>query len=255
LAGVFARHDTPRNYVIGTPNHSVFLAAGRPYRISYPAALGDECLTLRFSDEILSQVLPDTVSQGDALTALRMQGLLSPSLMFARNLLWSGLANCRWQPLEIEEVGISLLTTALRNICNAHKNAPRRATAGSLRRIETIKEAVSLHPERTWTLGKLAKLAGISPYHLAHKFREDMGTSVYQYVLRARLAKALGLVLDTDAGLTSIALETGFTSHSHFAARFRALFGLAPGELRRRAKPGQIAELRKIVIAGTVGLA
>ncbi len=255
LAGVFARHDSPRDHVIGTPNHAVFLAAGRPYRISFPATLGDECLTLRFSDDILPRVLPDSVSLCDARAALRIHGLLSPSLMFARNLLWSGLAHRRWQSLEIEEVGVGLLASVLRTVSGTKLAAPHRATAANLRRVEAIKEIVSLHPERRWTLGKLAELAGVSPYHLAHKFREDMGTTVHQYILRARLAKALGLVLDTDAGLTTIAIETGFTSHSHFAARFRALFGLTPSELRRRAKPGEIAELRKIVIAGPIGTA
>ena len=56
-------------------------------------------------------------------------------------------------------------------------------------------------------------------------------------------------MLDTDTNLTAIALETGFASHSHFTARFRALFGLTPIELRRGASSRKIAELRKIVTA------
>lgn len=106
-----------------------------------------------------------------------------------------------------------------------------------------------MHPERKWTLGELADLACVSPYHLAHIFREEVGESVYRYVLRSRLAKALNAVLDADTDLTAIALETGFASHSHFTVRFRALFGLAPIELRRDASSRKIVELRKIVTA------
>src|SRR5262245_22486297 len=48
LAGVFTKHDGPRSHVTGTPTHAVFLHAERPYRISFPAGVGDECLTIRY---------------------------------------------------------------------------------------------------------------------------------------------------------------------------------------------------------------
>jgi AraC-like DNA-binding protein len=46
-------------------------------------------------------------------------------------------------------------------------------------------------------------------------------------------------VLDSNLDLTSIALDAGFTSHSHFTARFREFFGLTPDALRRAAAPGR----------------
>ena len=56
-------------------------------------------------------------------------------------------------------------------------------------------------------------------------------------------------MLDSNLDLTSIALDTGFASHSHFTARFRAFFGLTPEALRRSAGSGSAAQLRKIVTA------
>jgi AraC family transcriptional regulator len=73
--------------------------------------------------------------------------------------------------------------------------------------------------------------------------------------VRSRLAKALGIVLESDTDLTTVALETGFASHSHFTARFRGLFGLTPTDLRRRAGPREVSELRKIVTAGPTATA
>jgi AraC-like DNA-binding protein len=116
-------------------------------------------------------------------------------------------------------------------------------------RAARVKEAISIHPERKWRLSELAALACLSHWHLAHVFRAEVGESVYRYVLRARLAKALDAVLDSDSDLTAIALERGFSSHSHFTARFRALFGMTPAELRRTATCASAAELRKIVTA------
>ncbi|APV49103.1 hypothetical protein BWI17_05065 [Betaproteobacteria bacterium GR16-43] len=73
----------------------------------------------------------------------------------------------------------------------------------------------------------------MSPYHLAHVFRREVGTSVYAYVLRLRLAQALTAVIDSDADITTIALDAGFASHSHFTRHFRTFFGTPPAELRK----------------------
>jgi transcriptional regulator GlxA family with amidase domain len=82
-----------------------------------------------------------------------------------------------------------------------------------------------------------------------------MGTSVYGFVVRARLARALDGVLDTDAGLTEIALDAGFASHSHFTARFRALFGRTPQQLRGGVRRSAVRELRRIVAASELAAA
>jgi AraC family transcriptional regulator len=76
-----------------------------------------------------------------------------------------------------------------------------------------------------------------------------VGISIYDYVLRERLARTLDAVLDCDDDLTSIALDAGFASHSHFTARFRSFFGYTPTALRRIATAAHVAELRKIVTA------
>jgi hypothetical protein len=53
LAGVFAKHDGPRQQVITTPSHALSISAGRPYRLSFPGCIGDRCLALRFSSDAL----------------------------------------------------------------------------------------------------------------------------------------------------------------------------------------------------------
>jgi len=99
-------------------------------------------------------------------------------------------------------------------------------------------------------VAKLAGVANLSPFHLCHVFREMTGTSIYDYVLHERLARTLDAVLDCGDDLTTIALDAGFASHSHFTARFRSFFGCTPGALRRLANAAKVAELRKIVTAG-----
>jgi AraC family transcriptional regulator len=253
IAGVFAKHDGPRRHVIATPNHAVFISAGNPYRISFPARIGDECLTLRLSSADLARVMPEAMSRdGFDSSAFASHTLLSPADMLTRSLLWRQFSRGEGDPLEVEELGIGLLVSTLRAARKARAGRRRAAPSNAgrrLRHVERIKEAISICPERKWTLGDLADLACVSPCHLAHVFREEVGTSVYHYVLRSRLAKALDTVLDSDIDLTAVALDGGFASHSHFTARFRALFGLTPNELRRGARSRKAIEMRKIVTA------
>jgi AraC-like DNA-binding protein len=251
--GVFAVHDGPRRHVIATSNHAVLLSAGSPYRVSFPACIGDQCLTLQFSSAALARVLPQAMGRdGFDSSAYATRALLAPSVMLTRSLLLHRLARGQVDPLEVEELGVSLLGCALSAARTDAAGRNRRVPRNSVRRwhqVERVKEAISTCPERKWTLGDLADLACVSPFHLGHVFREEMGASVYGYVLRSRLAKALGAVLESDTDLTAVALQTGFASHSHFTARFREFFGLTPTELRRGARPRDVTQLRKIVTA------
>jgi AraC family transcriptional regulator len=253
LAGVFAKHENPRRQIVATANHAVLITANTPYRISFPGGIGDRCLTLRFSDEVLTQIVPDAARlQRSASPQLVSCCLLDPSVMLARSLLWHRIATGQCERLDVEETGTALLASTLRALRkDGRDDRPDRSTR-RLRAIEAVKEVISLSPERKWTLDRLAELANISVYHLSHVFRQELGVSVYQYVTQARLAKALDTVLDADTELTTIALDAGFASHSHFTNRFRAFFGATPSDLRRGKNLASKTELRKIVTAGQI---
>ena len=239
LAGVFAMHDGPRKHAIATPNHAVFVAAGRPYQMTLPTDAGDECLALRFTPESLARLAPEALSRdGFDFSAFEYCTPLDPAVLLARSLLWARLRHGERDPLELEEIGARLLVGALQAARKAGRARPRRRarSARLLRQVGRVAEAIGTQPDRKWTLHALAAVAQVSPWHLTRVFREETGASVYRYVVRARLAKALDAVLDGDASLSTIAHESGFSSHSHFTARFRRLFGVTPLEARQNRK-------------------
>jgi AraC-like DNA-binding protein len=256
LAGVFAKHDGPRQRALVTPDHALLISAHKPYRLSFPGRIGDRCLALRFTSAALSRVMPHSMA-GDGFDAARFapHALLPPAVMLARSQLFQRLARGQVETLEAEELGLGLLAAALgaARLPHADRGDPDRAAPGTSARrrrlVERTIEAIGSQPERRWTLGDLAEHASVSPYHLAHVFRADVGISVYGYAMRSRLARALDAVLDGDDGLTEIALDAGFASHSHFTARFRALFGHTPAQLRRGVDDSTVRDLRKIVTA------
>ncbi len=74
-----------------------------------------------------------------------------------------------------------------------------------------------------------------------------MGESIHRYLLRARLASALQVVMDSDTPLTDIAAQLNFATPSHFAAAFRRAYGVTPSALRAAARGA--GKLRTILTA------
>ena len=151
--------------------------------------------------------------------------------------------------LKSRAIGLDLLNVSFDAMRKERSDVRPAALTRRTRAMERVKEAIAVAPSRKWNVARLAKLANLSPFHLCHVFRQMAGTSIYDYVLQERLAHALDAVLDGDDDLTSIALDAGFASHSHFTARFRGFFGCTPAALRRTATASRLAELRKIVTA------
>ena len=87
---------------------------------------------------------------------------------------------------------------------------------------------------RRWTLAQIAAELRCSPVYLTQVFQQVEGLPLYRYELRLRLARALDLLAQYD-DLTTLALDLGFSSHSHFSAAFRAAYGRSPSEFRRSA--------------------
>jgi AraC-like DNA-binding protein len=91
-------------------------------------------------------------------------------------------------------------------------------------------------PGEAVTLTDLATAVGTSPFYLTRLFRRELGIPLHQYVLRLRLAIAMERIRQGADPLSRLAFDLGFSSHSHFSAAFRRVFGITPSQvgLRRR---------------------
>ncbi|HVE72165.1 MAG TPA: helix-turn-helix transcriptional regulator [Thermoanaerobaculia bacterium] len=85
------------------------------------------------------------------------------------------------------------------------------------------------------SLTRIAREAGTSPFHLARTFKRVMGTTLHQHRLAVRLHTSLAMLRDTRDDISTIALDLGFTDHSHFTVSFRRRFGITPSAYRRGA--------------------
>jgi AraC family transcriptional regulator len=84
------------------------------------------------------------------------------------------------------------------------------------------------------SLQVLAKESGYSRVHFVRMFRAATGYTPHNYLLKLRLDRVRELLATPTLSLTDIALECGFSSHSHLSRVFRQVLGSTPSEYRRR---------------------
>ena len=128
-----------------------------------------------------------------------------------------------------EYLAHSLATYLLRRYSENRDSAARPARhdkiAGALQYIDAqIMDDLSL--------SKLSKIAHLSPYHFARRFKQSTGLTPHQYILQRRIDEAKRLLRDTTLDLAEIAQRLGFRDQSHFTARFRKATGMTPKRWR-----------------------
>lgn len=114
-------------------------------------------------------------------------------------------------------------------------------TGHTARRLVTrAKQLVHEWLGRRFSLADVARQVGVTPVYLTTVFRQVEGMPLYRYHNRVRLAHALNRLPGAEC-LTSLALDLGYSSHSHFSAAFRAQFGVTPSRFRAEQGAGSAA--------------
>lgn len=99
---------------------------------------------------------------------------------------------------------------------------------------------ISANLDREPALEEIARAAHFSAFHFHRIFKAATGEPVFGFVRRLRLERAANrLLADLRTDVTTVALESGFSSSQNFAKAFRARFGESPSEFRGR-KAGNI---------------
>jgi AraC-like DNA-binding protein len=101
------------------------------------------------------------------------------------------------------------------------------------RAVERARELLASDLARPLTLAETAAAVHCSPHHLARQFQRVNGVGPHGYRTRLRMLAALERLREGEDDLSALAQDLGFTSHSHFSARFRAHWGLTPQQMRK----------------------
>jgi len=106
-----------------------------------------------------------------------------------------------------------------------------------LKHAEDMLRASFSSPPSLW---ELASALGVHPVHLAREFRRHFQCTVGGYIRRLRIDFVRRALLETDAPLTEIALDAGFSDQSHLTRAFREATGVPPAQFRKFCRRKQI---------------
>jgi transcriptional regulator GlxA family with amidase domain len=106
---------------------------------------------------------------------------------------------------------------------------------------------IEAYADQPLDLERSARQAGLSPYHFLRLFAAVLGVTPHQYLVRARLRRAAGLLVEDDRPITAVAFDVGFGDLSNFVRTFHRVAGLSPRHFRQMARARDGAGVRKFL--------
>lgn len=99
--------------------------------------------------------------------------------------------------------------------------------------ITKMKQFVDMNFTENLTLSEIAESVHSNQYYIAHLFKDELGISPGQYIIRRRIGEAQTLLLTTDKSISYIASSVGYDSVQQFNTLFKRKVGLSPSAYRK----------------------
>jgi AraC family transcriptional regulator len=220
------------------PGGALLHRAGRAIERRSVGSAGDRADWFGFRPAVFEEALDATGARAGRVADRAVSLPLPPALRWRAERLRLALAADSAEPLAVEETALALLADVAAGLAGqSRRDRPRRAATRARRQrlADATRAWLDAHAEGSHGLPEIAREVGASVYHLARLFHAEVGLTLHEYRLRQRLGRAISrLAADGPSDLSDLALELGFSSHSHFCRVFRQRVGVAPSVLRDR---------------------
>jgi AraC family transcriptional regulator len=222
--GLFAYAVGRRKWLVDS-NKILFISPGWEYRDEQPVpGLGHATVIVNPARELVEEIC----EPGGGRPAFPVGAVhASPRLQLMTQSL-RGRLSVDTDALGNDERVVHVMRLAM-------NGAPVRARP-SARTVDRAKQFLHAQQCERLSLDQVARAVGVSPVYLTQEFTRSEGIPLYRYQLSLRLSRALVDLPHAD-DITGLALDLGFSSHSHFTLAFRKAFGLTPSEFRQSSAP------------------
>ena len=238
---------TPRGIGLIDSLHAGMFNAFEPYTTSHPCGTGDHGSGLVLRDDLFLEILARRHPRAAEDERRLPPTALCPTTALRRqyDLLRTAESEEGLEPVAAEETAVALaaeIFDAAREVVPHVRIEPKTARHRDL--AESVKTFLGREYRRPLHLGAIAAAVGSTPAHLCRVFRKATGETIHRYLNRLRLRAALEPLLMGVEDLSGLALDLGFSSHSHFTYAFRREFGCAPSRWRDAASRPSRARIR-----------
>lgn len=225
-----------RNPVVADPNVAMLYNKGQEYRRRALCKAGDRCEWFGFKRKTIENAVRvsgncDLNSDGLFFAS---HSLVNPSDYFLQRLIYRYVTQTPIDHIDqllVEETALRLLENVLA-LSRRDASPYKRNSRQSVHLIHEIRQVLSTRFKESIQLNELASMFDVSPFHLCRRFRKETGLSVHQHITHLRLRTALEWLEEGCPDLTRLALDLGYSSHSHFSSVFRKTFDLTPSQAR-----------------------
>lgn len=135
---------------------------------------------------------------------------------------------CNEGLLKRQRASALLLNYVLGVIEAAHASAAREPS----NTMQDVLEFIADHITEVLRIEELAAVAHLSVSQFKARFRRELGTAPYEYVLRQKIDAARDDLMNSDVAVTDVAFRYGFPSSQHFATMFKRFTGKRPSDVR-----------------------
>lgn len=134
--------------------------------------------------------------------------------------------------LYLESLQTVLAGHLLRHHCSI-KIADTDMTGGLPKsKLRQVIDHIQSNLDREISLAELASIAQVTTHHFGKLFKQSMGVTPHQYVLKCRVEQAKKLLAKKQLSFAQISQELGFCDQSHFINVFRRHTNLTPRQYR-----------------------
>jgi AraC family transcriptional regulator len=165
----------------------------------------------------------------------------SPRLFFEDNGLWDVALKLMTliegagsvHRLYVEALGVLMAHELIRLLTGEPAAKPEVRGGLAAWQERTVVAYVEDHLAEPISLGTLAQLARLSPYHFSRAFKQSFGVPPHRFHTSQRIERAKTLLAKPAQSVTDIGLTIGFSDTSSFTAAFRRTTGQTPSSYRR----------------------
>ena len=206
-----------------------------PAKTSLAAQWDDEdhVLQVCLADGLLKSVAQETLGQEAGQVELQPTfRVRDPQIEAIAMMLLAEHQGPFSSQLYVDSLANVLVVNLLRNYGVKQSNLPIYEGGLPQGQLGLVLDYLEAHLDQELKLVELAKLVGMSQFHFCRLFKQSMGLSPYQYLLQQRVERAKHLLKGSELLIADIAMDCGFSSHSHLSRQFRRLVGVTPKAYR-----------------------